>query len=504
MAGLRVFLSSTCYDLNILRSQLRIFIQSLGYEPIMSDYDDVLYDPRIHTHTSCIDEVCNCDMLVLVIGPRFGGKSSPEALNKINFDGLNNSSLNVESLKKKENLSITQLEVLKAIEESIPIYTFIDKKVWHDHELYEKNNDKPYIDEIVFPSIEKQETAKFIFNFINFIRLRIKGNNIFTFEKIQDIQDTLKKQWASYFQKLLNEQRNNQIGVKTELMDPQRFNLEYNVSKFIKENENIKAKKTLKNYYLVLMDFSRNVSKNVDEMSTEEILKYFAYKEDNNLAKSTLETIRITLKSFFEWLVEGKIIPSNPINKIRPFRIPENYIEALTTAELNKIRNACTKPRDRAMIEVLISTGCRLNEMCNLEINNIDWDNNELNISNSSGNRYVLLSPQAKHLLKEYIETRDDKCKEIFVTERKPHRKLSSRAVEVEIWKLANKADLGKSISIRTFRHTFAKSMLAKGCEMNILQILLGNKDYSSTSETYNIKLSADKKKEIYLQYYES
>ncbi|WP_158694106.1 DUF4062 domain-containing protein, partial [Cronobacter malonaticus] len=74
MAGLRVFVSSTCYDLSLLRSQLRIFIQNLGYEPMMSDYSDLLYDPRQHTHTSCIDEVSSADVVVLIIGSRFGGK----------------------------------------------------------------------------------------------------------------------------------------------------------------------------------------------------------------------------------------------------------------------------------------------------------------------------------------------------------------------------------------------------------------------------------------------
>lgn len=179
MAEMRVFISSTCYDLSLLRSQLRLFVKGLGYEPIMSDYEDVLYDPRIHTHTSCVDEVQNCDMLILIIGSRFGGKATAEALNEIDFDALKNESANVDTLKEKEKISVTQLEVLKAIENSMPVYTFIDKRVWHDHALYEKNKETDIIDKIVFPSIEKQETAKYIFNFINFVRLRTKGNNIF-------------------------------------------------------------------------------------------------------------------------------------------------------------------------------------------------------------------------------------------------------------------------------------------------------------------------------------
>jgi len=204
---LKVFVSSTCYDLSLLRSQLRMFIKNMGYEPVMSDYEDVLYDPRVHTHTSCVDEVSNCDVLVLIIGSRFGGKASLEALSKIDFEALKTESTSVDVLKDTECLSVTQLEVLTAIEHSIPIYTFIEKRVWHDHALYEKNKTSEIVDRIVFPSIEKPETAKYIFNFINFVRLRTRNNNIFTFEKGQDIEEILKKQWSSYFQRLLREQR---------------------------------------------------------------------------------------------------------------------------------------------------------------------------------------------------------------------------------------------------------------------------------------------------------
>lgn len=211
MAGLKVFVSSTCYDLSIVRSQLRTFLNTMGYNPIMSDYNDVLFDPRIHTHTSCIDEVSNSDMLILIIGSRFGGKGVPEAVEKIGIIKDNTSTALSEI---QENLSITQLEVLKAIEESIPIYTFIEQQVWHDHELYERNKEKEIIDQIHFPSIEKQETAKYIFNFINFVRQRAKGNNIFAFSKIQDVEEIIKKQWASYFQKLLGEQRFREVEVK--------------------------------------------------------------------------------------------------------------------------------------------------------------------------------------------------------------------------------------------------------------------------------------------------
>ena len=207
MAVPRVFISSTCYDFSLLRGQLRTSVMGLGYEPVMSDYADVLYDPRTHTHTSCLKEVPTCDAVVLIIGSRFGGKGVPEAISQIDFDALSKASFDLTVVKKKENLSITQLEILKAVELGVPVYAFVDEKVLHDHHVYETNKGSGIVDKITFPSIDKHETAGFIFEFINFLRLRVVGNSVFGFSKYDDIEITLKRQWASLFQRLLQEQR---------------------------------------------------------------------------------------------------------------------------------------------------------------------------------------------------------------------------------------------------------------------------------------------------------
>ena len=214
MASLRVFVSSTCYDLSSIRGQLRTFITEIGFEPIMSDYNDVLYDPRIHTHTSCIEEIKTCDIVILIVGSRFGGKAIPEAISKIDFDNIAEKSSSIEILKKKDNISVTQLEVLKALEYEMPIFTFIDNRLWHDHELYERNKSKAILKEIDFPSIDKKETTEFIFEFINFLRHRTKGNSINPFNKFEDIETALKKQWAGLFQRLLNESKNKELEFK--------------------------------------------------------------------------------------------------------------------------------------------------------------------------------------------------------------------------------------------------------------------------------------------------
>lgn len=234
MSALKVFISSTCYDLTNVRDGLRNFICSLGYEPVMSEYADVLFDPRIHTHTSCVEEVKNCDILVLIIGGRFGGNAVSEAISMVDFERVKEE-IKTGTLTENQSLSITHLEVLKAVEYEIPIYTFIKEDVLNDHKLYERNKSKSIISEITFPSIEKQETAKYIFEFINIVRLRNHGNNIFPFVKESDIETILKKQWSSYFQKLLKEHSVREEKMNNSVLEKKVDELQSLIWRFIKE-----------------------------------------------------------------------------------------------------------------------------------------------------------------------------------------------------------------------------------------------------------------------------
>ncbi|WP_312300117.1 DUF4062 domain-containing protein [Stutzerimonas nitrititolerans] len=207
MANLRVFISSTCFDLSVTRGQLRAFIEDLGFQPVMSDYNDVLFDPRVHTHTSCINEVSSCDMVLVLVGSRFGGRAVPAAVAQLDFDSLQDASKSIELLKEKNSISITQMEVLHAIQSSIPVFTFVDERVWNDHATYEKNKDKEIASQIEYASIEKADTAKYVFEFINFLRLRSINNSISTYHRYSDIEEALRKQWSSLFQRLLSEER---------------------------------------------------------------------------------------------------------------------------------------------------------------------------------------------------------------------------------------------------------------------------------------------------------
>lgn len=192
MAAPKVFISSTCFDLKDIRSVLKEFVSSFGFEPVMSEFGDVFYHPDLHTHEACINEVSNCHMMILLIGGRFGG----------------------EYINDKSR-SITNAEYEAAKIKNIPVFSYVMKSVLDNHHMYLKNRNKPFITEMDFSAIEKQEHALDIFRFIDSVRKSPTNKALEGFESFLDITTHLRKQWAGMFFEFL---RNREIRTQMDVV----------------------------------------------------------------------------------------------------------------------------------------------------------------------------------------------------------------------------------------------------------------------------------------------
>lgn len=210
MSKPKVLISSTCRDLGNLRTIVEDAIRGLNLRPIRSDSNDILFDPDEHTHQSCVRAVDDCDIVVFVLGGRYGGESIPAARNLIEVLDKSiriRSSRDTEFLKAFDagEVSITQLEILRAFELGIPVLTFISKELLVQHEIYLKNPD--YRDKTIFPAIQKQDTAQYIFSFFDYIRKRQYNNLFFDYTDGKDLKAILRKQLSLLFRQLLKERR---------------------------------------------------------------------------------------------------------------------------------------------------------------------------------------------------------------------------------------------------------------------------------------------------------
>jgi hypothetical protein len=178
MAVPRVFISSTCYDLKYIRENVRYFVKTLGYEPILSEDGSVFYNPAQHTHDACLTEIPNTQIFVLIIGGRYGGK-----------------------YHQSEN-SITNTEYKEAIRLKIPVFALVESAVYNEHNLYQRNRSNADIDltKLKFPAVDSLK----IFEFVDEVRSNAVNNAIVPFRDFGDIESYLRQQWAGMMFDFLN------------------------------------------------------------------------------------------------------------------------------------------------------------------------------------------------------------------------------------------------------------------------------------------------------------
>jgi Domain of unknown function (DUF4062) len=183
MAKPRIFISSTYYDLRHVRASLETFVDALGYEPILSEKGDIAYAPDIPLDESCYQEAEAADILVLIIGGRYGAERS---------DSRTSAS---RSFFERYD-SITKQEYKSAISNNVPVYILIDTQVYAEYQTYLKNKGN---NDIVYAHVDSVN----IFGLIEDILLQRLNNPMSTFSKYSDIEDWLREQWAGYFRDLL-------------------------------------------------------------------------------------------------------------------------------------------------------------------------------------------------------------------------------------------------------------------------------------------------------------
>lgn len=175
MAKPKIFLSSTYYDLRQVRADLERFIKELGYEPVLNEQGNIPYGKEDRLEDYCYKEINNVDILVSIIGGRYGSES------------------------KHEKQSISQLELKTAYELNKQVYIFIDKGVYNEYRFYLSNKGNADVKFTYADNIKIHE-------FIEFVEALPNNNTIHGFETSNDIITFLKEQWAGLFQRFLQEQ----------------------------------------------------------------------------------------------------------------------------------------------------------------------------------------------------------------------------------------------------------------------------------------------------------
>lgn len=239
MAKPRVFISSTFYDLRLVRLELDKFLRVIGYEPVRNETGDIPYGKVDALETYCYKEIGNVDILISIIGSRFGTPSEGDKAS-----------------------SISNIELRTALKENKHVFIFIEKNVFIEYETYLLNKDKDieykYVD---YPNIYK---------FIEEIKGLPNNNNIKEFETADDITSYLREQFAGL--------------MKQYFVDEQKY----------RETSIIKDINTTADTLKKLVDYIQNTNQDKQE-GLKEIIK-----TSHPIIKTLKELLNINYKFYIE------------------------------------------------------------------------------------------------------------------------------------------------------------------------------------------------------------
>ena len=218
-------------------------------------------------------------------------------------------------------------------------------------------------------------------------------------------------------------------------------------------------------------------------------------RQVDTLKRKTQNYYLIALRAFLKYLRRRGVDSLNP-ERIELAKVPERSLDLISPAELTRLmeapeQNTLVGMRDRAMLELLFSTGLRVSELCGLSQEDVDLSRDEFSVRGKGDKvRVVFLSDTAREAIREYLKARKDFDDAMFVQYGKNAKqtsiknkdlRLTPRSVQRIIKKYATISGITRKVTPHVIRHSFATDLLSNGADLRSVQALLGHAHIGTT-----------------------
>ena len=263
------------------------------------------------------------------------------------------------------------------------------------------------------------------------------------------------------------------------------------------------SENTINSYKLDLDNFFLFVKKNKInylKLTSEDIRNYLKYLDELKLKNTTISRRISALRSFYNYLLNQKLIDFNIFSNIRNPKLEKKLPNYLNYEELAKILDSIDTSsedglKNRLLIEMLYATGCRVSEIANIKIEDINFSNNSIRvIGKGNKERIVYFGEYARFYLNKYIEGH----KREYLFDNKNNEKLNIHEIEYMVKEIVKNLALKTHVPPHPLRHTFATHLLNNGADIKTVQELLGHSSLNTTGIYTHV--SNARIKEIYLK----
>lgn len=285
-----------------------------------------------------------------------------------------------------------------------------------------------------------------------------------------------------------------QIGTDLAVIEtPVEERNEYFVRLFQLKKKNLRPK-TITQYLDAIKRLTEYVQKSlnqIDEMDVDYYLRYYEERNKFTTGKknmaSTCNNERRFISAFFTWMRISKFITYNPVEGVEKQKEDRKPIDYFRPEQMEELREGCITLRDRAIVEVLRSTGARVGEIVQVNIEDVNWSTGDILICGEKGGRYrpIYLDEQARYHLKKYIDRRKDSQGALFAHEKNPYGRLRDSGIRSVLKSIAGRIDIKCRVYPHKMRKTLGMDLKKRGVDIGVIQEVLGHQDPSTTSRYY-------------------
>jgi site-specific recombinase XerD len=262
--------------------------------------------------------------------------------------------------------------------------------------------------------------------------------------------------------------------------------------------------RTIKYYNGQIKFILNTINKTVDDITADDITLYTAQRlVKDKVSKTSAGNEQRVISSFLGWLFKEEYIKHNPMAKVDRMKNVKTKKKALTEMEVERIRDACENNKDKAVIELLLSTGCRVSELVNIKLDDIEGERILVH-GKGEKDRYVYINAKAHVALEKYLAERNDANPYLFakmvsiestskqgISRRmydkwytKPEmvdtsQPMGAGTVEFRLRKMSK--ELGIEIYPHKFRRTCATMALRRGMPIEQVSRMLGHEHLDTT-----------------------
>lgn len=241
-----------------------------------------------------------------------------------------------------------------------------------------------------------------------------------------------------------------------------------------------KSKGTIYQYNRCITKLIQLIPKPVTDMGVYDIRYFLAMEKERGVSGRSLENNRACLSAFFQWMTNEDMIRKNPCMNIKPIKYTDECRLPFSDTEMDALRGACRTKKERAILEMLASTGLRVSELKDLDVTDIDLNTNTVKVRHGKGDkeRITYMTDVAMKHYKEYLYDRKAMHTSAFVN--RCGERLTANGIRLILNKIGERAGVD-NVHPHRFRRTFATGLASRGMDVQEVGKLLGHANINTT-----------------------